>query len=95
MVVGVGIGGTVDKCAQIAKKALFREIGKRSEVKNIEELENELLESINKLGIGPQGLGGTTTALDIHIETFPTHIAGLPVVVNINCHASRHKEIVL
>lgn len=95
MVVGVGIGGTVDKCAQIAKKALFREIGKRSEVKNIEDLENELLESINKLGIGPQGLGGTTTALDIHIETFPTHIAGLPVVVNINCHASRHKEIVL
>lgn len=95
MVVGVGIGGTVDKCAQIAKKALFREIGKRSEVKNIEELEIELLESINKLGIGPQGLGGTTTALDIHIETFPTHIAGLPVVVNINCHASRHKEIVL
>lgn len=95
MVVGVGIGGTVDKCAQIAKKALFREIGKRSEVKNIEELENELLESINKLGIGPQGLGGSTTALDIHIETFPTHIAGLPVVVNINCHASRHKEIVL
>jgi fumarate hydratase subunit alpha len=95
MVVGVGIGGTVDKCAQIAKKSLFREIGKRNEDNNIANLENELLESINKLGIGPQGLGGTTTALDIHIETFPTHIAGLPVVVNINCHASRHKEIVL
>lgn len=95
MVVGVGIGGTVDKCAQIAKKSLFREIGKRNEDSSIANLENELLESINKLGIGPQGLGGTTTALDIHIETFPTHIAGLPVVVNINCHASRHKEIVL
>ncbi|WP_304340314.1 fumarate hydratase [Metaclostridioides mangenotii] len=95
MVVGVGIGGTVDKCAQIAKKSLFREIGKRNEDSSIASLENELLESINKLGIGPQGLGGTTTALDIHIETFPTHIAGLPVVVNINCHASRHKEIVL
>ncbi|GAA0242680.1 fumarate hydratase [Metaclostridioides mangenotii] len=95
MVVGVGIGGTVDKCAQIAKKSLFREIGKRNEDSKIANLENELLESINKLGIGPQGLGGTTTALDIHIETFPTHIAGLPVVVNINCHASRHKEIVL
>ncbi|MCC0628016.1 MULTISPECIES: fumarate hydratase [unclassified Clostridioides] len=95
MVIGVGIGGTVDKCAQIAKKALFRELGEFNQDENIAKLESELLTSINKLGIGPQGLGGTTTALGLNIETFPTHIAGLPVVVNINCHASRHKKVVI
>ncbi|HFG9557394.1 TPA: fumarate hydratase [Clostridioides difficile] len=95
MVIGVGIGGTVDKCAQIAKKALFRELGEFNKDENIAKLESELLTAINKLGIGPQGLGGTTTALGLNIETFPTHIAGLPVVVNINCHASRHKNVVI
>jgi fumarate hydratase subunit alpha len=95
LVIGVGIGGTLDKCAEIAKKSLFREIGDRNPDKQIAELELELLESINKLGIGPQGFGGDTTALDLHIETYPTHIAGLPVVVNINCHASRHAEVIL
>ena len=92
IVVGVGIGGTIDKAAQIAKKALFRPIGSHSEDSHIRELEIDLLKEINKLGIGPQGFGGNTTALAINIETFPTHIAGLPVVVNINCHASRHEE---
>ncbi|ENY8807765.1 fumarate hydratase [Clostridioides difficile] len=95
MVIGVGIGGTVDKCAQIAKKVLFRELGEFNKDENIAKLESELLTAINKLGIGPQGLGGTTTALGLNIETFPTHIAGLPVVVNINCHASRHKKVVI
>ncbi|HFQ9349306.1 TPA: fumarate hydratase [Clostridioides difficile] len=95
MVIGVGIGGTVDKCAQIAKKALFRELDEFNKDENIAKLESELLTAINKLGIGPQGLGGTTTALGLNIETFPTHIAGLPVVVNINCHASRHKKVVI
>ncbi|VIB60222.1 fumarate hydratase [Clostridioides difficile] len=95
MVIGVGIGGTVDKCAQIAKKALFRELGEFNKDENIAKLESELLTAINKLGIGSQGLGGTTTALGLNIETFPTHIAGLPVVVNINCHASRHKKVVI
>ncbi|EML9212492.1 fumarate hydratase [Clostridioides difficile] len=95
MVIGVGIGGTVDKCAQIAKKALFRELGEFNKDENIAKLESELLTAINKLGIGPQGLGGTTTALGLNIETFPTHITGLPVVVNINCHASRHKKVVI
>lgn len=95
MVVGVGIGGTVDKCATIAKKALFREVGVHNSDPEIEALEIELLEKINKLGIGPQGLGGITTALFLNIETFPTHIAGLPVVVNINCHSSRHKKVII
>ncbi|MDD7183234.1 fumarate hydratase [Peptostreptococcus anaerobius] len=95
IVVGVGIGGTVDKCSVIAKKALFREIGKHNSENYIKNLEIEMLEKINSLGIGPQGLGGNTTALAVNIETFPTHIAGLPVVVNINCHSSRHKKIVL
>lgn len=95
IVVGVGIGGTVDKCAQIAKKALFRNIGQYNEIKEIANLEKELLIKINNLGIGPQGLGGSTTALSVNIETFPTHIAGLPVVVNINCHASRHKKVII
>lgn len=95
IVVGVGIGGTIDKCAQISKKALFRDVGNRNKDDNIAELEIELLKKINDLGIGPQGLGGNTTALAVHIETFPTHIAGLPVVVNINCHASRHKKVII
>lgn len=95
IVVGVGIGGTVDKCSVIAKKALFREIGVHNADKDIMLLEKELLESINKLGIGPQGLGGNTTALAVNIEVFPTHIAGLPVVVNINCHSSRHKKVII
>ena len=95
IVVGVGIGGTLDKCAQIAKKALFRNVGEHSEDEFIADLEKEMLVKINNLGIGPQGLGGNTTALAINIETFPTHIAGLPVVVNINCHAARHKSVII
>lgn len=95
IVVGVGIGGTVDKCAQISKKALFRSIGENHKNKEIADLENDLIISINKLGIGPQGLGGSTTALAVNIEIFPTHIAGLPVVVNMNCHASRHKKAII
>lgn len=95
VVLGIGIGGTVDKCAQIAKKALFRNVNQQSCDEQIAILESELLEEINKLGIGPQGLGGNTTALAVNIETFPTHIAGLPVVVNINCHAARHKKVII
>lgn len=95
IVVGIGIGGTVDKCSQIAKRAIFRTVGEHNKDIQIEELEKELLIAINNLGIGPQGLGGNTTALAVNIETFPTHIAGLPVVVNINCHASRHKKVVI
>ena len=95
IVVGVGIGGTVDKCAQIAKKALFRNIGEHNKDENIKNLEREMLEKINDLGIGPQGFGGNTTALAVNIETFPTHIAGLPVVVNINCHCARHKQVII
>lgn len=93
IVVGVGIGGTMDKACQLAKYALTRSIGTHHHAKHIKELEEELLEEINKLGIGPQGLGGTTTALAVNVETFPTHIAGLPLAVNINCHAARHIEI--
>lgn len=95
IVVGVGIGGTIDKAAQIAKRALFRDLGKPNADDDICALEKELLTEINTLGIGPQGLGGSTTALAVHVETYPTHIAGLPVAVNINCHASRHKKISL
>lgn len=90
MVVGVGIGGTFEKCALIAKEALTREIGVYSNIPYVEEMEKELLESINKLGIGPGGLGGTTTALAVNINTYATHIAGLPVAVNICCHVNRH-----
>ena len=90
MVVGVGIGGTFEKCAILAKKALTREIGKGSEIPYVRIMEKELLESINKSGIGPGGLGGTTTALAVNINTYPTHIAGLPVAVNICCHVNRH-----
>ena len=92
IVIGVGIGGTFDKAAYLAKKALIRPLDKRNEDKFYSDLEEELLANINKLGIGPQGVGGKTTALGLNIETYPTHIAGLPVAVNINCHATRHKE---
>lgn len=90
MVVGVGIGGTFEKCALMAKHALTRPLEMRSEIPYIRELEEELLAQINKTGIGPGGLGGTTTALAVNIETYPTHIAGLPVAVNICCHVNRH-----
>lgn len=90
MVVGVGIGGTFEKCALMAKEALTREVGTYSDIPYVEELEKELLEKINKLGIGPGGLGGTTTALAVNVNTYPTHIAGLPVGINICCHVNRH-----
>ncbi|MDR3830101.1 MAG: fumarate hydratase [Mediterraneibacter sp.] len=90
MVVGVGIGGTFEKCALMAKEALTREVGSHSEIEYVKELEEELLTKINNLGIGPGGLGGTTTALAVNINTYPTHIAGLPVAVNICCHVNRH-----
>ena len=90
MVVGVGIGGTFEKCALMAKEALTREVGSHSEIEYVKEMEEELLTKINSLGIGPGGLGGTTTALAVNINTYPTHIAGLPVAVNICCHVNRH-----
>jgi fumarate hydratase subunit alpha len=90
MVVGVGIGGTFEKCAFLAKKALTRNLDEQSETPYVRDLEKEMLEKINKLGIGPGGLGGTQTALAVNIETYPTHIAGLPVAVNICCHVNRH-----
>ena len=90
MVVGVGIGGTFEKCALMAKEALTREVGSRSEIPYVRDLEEELLQKINRMGIGPGGLGGTTTALAVHINTYPTHIAGLPVAINICCHVNRH-----
>ena len=95
IVVGVGIGGTFDKCALLAKKALLRELGAPAATPFYAALEGELLEKINALGIGPQGFGGRTTALAVHIETMPTHIAGLPCAVNINCHVARHATEVL
>ena len=90
MVVGVGIGGTFEKCALLAKKALTRSVKKRSEIPYVRELEEEILEKINGLGIGPGGLGGSITALAVNVETYATHIAGLPVAVNICCHVNRH-----
>nr|WP_313180650.1 fumarate hydratase [Lacrimispora sp.] len=95
MVVGVGIGGTFEKCAQLAKQALTRDIEKRSSIPYVKDLEAEMLEKINKLGIGPGGLGGRITALAVNIETYPTHIAGLPVAVNICCHVNRHAHRVI
>jgi len=95
IVVGVGIGGTFDKAANLSKKALVRSLNVRNSNPFYGALEDELLEKINSLGIGPQGFGGKTTALAVNIETFPTHIAGLPVAVNINCHVTRHAEIEL
>lgn len=90
MVVGVGIGGTFEKCALLAKKALTRPVDERSSIPYAKELEEEMLTTINRLGIGPGGLGGSTTALAVNIDTYPTHIAGLPVAVNICCHVNRH-----
>ena len=90
MVVGVGVGGTFEKCALLAKKALTREVGSHSSIDYVAELEKEMLDRINALGIGPGGLGGVTTALAVNINTYPTHIAGLPVAINICCHVNRH-----
>lgn len=95
IIVGIGIGGTMEKAALIAKEALLRPVGTPSSRPEIAKLEEEFLNSINALGIGPQGLGGIYTALAVHIEIYPAHIASLPVAVNINCHASRHKEAIL
>ena len=90
MVVGVGIGGTFEKCAYLAKKALTRNVNQHSEIPYVREMEEELLEKMNKLGIGPAGLGGRTSVFAVNIETYPTHIAGLPVAVNTCCHVNRH-----
>lgn len=95
MVVGVGIGGTFDKAALLAKKALMRPLDERNADPFYADLENEMLEKINELGIGPQGFGGRTTAIGLNIETMPTHIAGMPCAININCHATRHKTEVI
>ena len=93
--VGVGIGGTFEKAAYLAKKALLRKIGEKSSDPEMAEVEDEILEKINKLGIGPQGLGGSTTAFSVAIETHPCHISSLPLAINIDCHVSRHKEVEL
>ena len=90
LVVGVGVGGTFEKCALMAKEALTREVGTHSEIEWVKDLEEEILQKINNLGIGPGGLGGTTTALAVNVNTYPTHIAGLPVAINICCHVNRH-----
>ena len=95
MVIGVGIGGTFEKCALMAKKALTRNIKEHSPISYIKDMEIELLDEINKSGIGPGGLGGKNTALAINIETYATHIAGLPVAVNICCHVNRHSARVI
>lgn len=95
IVVGVGIGGSFEKCTLLAKKALIRNIEEYSDIPYVKELEIELMDEINKLGIGPAGLGGTTTALGVNVETYPTHIAGLPVAINICCHVNRHVKRIL
>ena len=95
MVVGVGVGGTFEKCAILAKQALTRNINENSDIPYVADLEKEMLEKINGLGIGPGGLGGTTTALAVNINTYPTHIAGLPVAVNICCHVNRHVTVII
>ena len=95
MVVGVGIGGTFEKCAIMAKHALTRNLNEHSDIPYVADLEKEMLECINGLGIGPGGLGGTVTALSVNVETYPTHIAGLPVAINICCHVNRHAHRVL
>lgn len=95
VIVGVGIGGTAEKAMALAKKSLLRRVGENNPDSEVAELEKELLERINSLGIGPEGFGGRTTALGVHIEVFPAHIASLPLAVNLQCHAARHKEVVL
>ena len=92
VIIGVGIGGNFEKCALIAKEALLRKVGENNPLPHIAELEKELLEEVNKLGIGPQGLGGKTTALAVNIEVYPTHIGGMPVAINIGCHVTRHAK---
>lgn len=93
LVVGIGIGGNFERCAYLAKKSLFRPIGQHHQSPIVAQLEKDLMKNINEMGIGPQGLGGDTTAIDVKIELEPCHIAALPVAVNLNCHASRHKEL--
>lgn len=95
IIVGIGIGGTIEKATLIAKKAILRTIGQHNENPEVAKLEEELLEAINNLGIGPQGYGGSITALAVNIETFPAHIASMPVAINIQCHVSRHKEAII
>ncbi len=94
-IVGVGIGGTAEKCVEVAKRSLFREVGMPNSNPKYAELEKKILDSINRSGVGPQGLGGEVTALAVHIETFPCHIAQMPCAVNLNCHAARHMEVTL
>jgi len=95
IIVGVGVGGTMEKATFLAKKSLLRDVGKHNPEERLAKIEVELLDRINRLGIGPQGFGGVTTALAVNLEVYPTHIAGMPVAVNIGCHATRHKEITL
>ncbi|MFA5535900.1 MAG: fumarate hydratase [Bacillota bacterium] len=95
IIVGVGIGGNFEKSALLAKKALLREVGSKHPNSNIANIENQLLTKINSLGIGPQGFGGSVTALAVHLNVFPCHIASLPVAVNLNCHAARHKTVII
>lgn len=95
IIIGVGIGGTFEKAALIAKRSVLREIGSKHPKPHLAQLEEELLELVNKTGVGPQGFGGTQTALAVFVDTYPTHIAGLPVAVNINCHVARHVEAIL
>ena len=95
IIVGVGVGGTMEKATFLAKKSLLREVGSHNPEERLAKIEVELLDRVNRLGIGPQGFGGVTTALAVNLEVYPTHIAGMPVAVNIGCHATRHKEITL
>jgi fumarate hydratase subunit alpha len=95
VIVGIGIGGTIEQTTLIAKMALLKNIGERHSDPIVAKLEEDLLEEINKLGIGPQGFGGRVTALDVHINTFPAHIASMPVALNMQCHVARHKEAVI
>ncbi|TGE39652.1 fumarate hydratase [Desulfosporosinus fructosivorans] len=95
IIVGVGVGGTMEKATLLAKKSLLREVGSHNPEERLAKIEEELLDRVNRLGIGPQGFGGVTTALAVNLEVYPTHIAGMPVAVNIGCHATRHKEITL